>query len=980
MFRRLACVVLALLAAGLANAEDAGALDMSYIDTPDLRLVWFEPLGFLAPHVIRTYTNSLKWHRQMLGWTPTDRPTVVLKDWSDYGNAAAMSTPRNFLAYDVAPLSHAFETYPASDRFYTLMNHELLHVAQGDLENADDRRWRGLLFGKVAPEPDHPESLLYGYLTVPGFTVPRWYSEGAATFVETWMSGGLGRAQGGYDEMVFRAMVRDGARFYDPLGLESRGVRSDFQTLANAYLYGTRFITWLAYAHSPEKVLAWIRREERSERQYAARFEQVFGMPLERAWADWVAFEHDFQRKNLAEIRKHPITPYRRLVDAPLGSVSRLHFDEGTGTLYGGFRAPGVVPHIGAVDVRNGTFRRLADLKRTLLYSVTSFAFDAGSGTAFYTSDNTALRDLMAVDVRTGESRMLLEDARVGNIAFNPVDRSLLGIRHAAGQAVLVHIPYPYTEWKALHFFPYGVVPYDLDISPDGKLLSASVAESNGDQFLRVWNLGGLGAGTMNLVSEFRFGQSVPESFVFSKDGRYLYGSSYYTGVSNIFRYEVATGRVEAVSNTDADFFRPLPLSDGRLLVLVYTSSGFVPAIIDPVVVEDASPIRFLGAELAKKHPVVTRWQVDPPGAVDDEKLIVDRGNYRPLANLALNNAFPVLQGYKGAVGVGYQFNIADPTALATIGITVAVTPGQDLPSNERAHLEVKGRYLDWWGSVSWNRSDFYDLFGPTKRSRKGFALQGGYEHYLIYDDPRTLQFVAEGAFYDRIDTLPQAQNIESGFDRLTQARVGLRYADTRRSLGAVDDEKGIRWSAFTGVQHVTGETPWYVRGNLDYGWDLPLPNSSVWLRTAAGYVSGNPEISISNFYLGGFGNNYVDSREIKRYREWYSYPGFGIDAISGQSFVRPMLEWNITPYVFESVGTPAFHLAWMRPAVFASALWTDVERSSRRKNYGNVGAQVDFDFTVLHWYPMTLSVGYAIGFGDGRRSNGEWMASLKIM
>ena len=76
------------------------------------------------------------------------------------------------------------------------------------------------------------------------------------------------------------------------------------------------------------------------------------------------------------------------------------------------------------------------------------------------------------------------------SIAFNPVDRSLIGVRHAPGYAVLVHIPYPYTEWKALHVFPYGVVPYDLDISPDGKLLSASVSEVNGDQFLRVWELG----------------------------------------------------------------------------------------------------------------------------------------------------------------------------------------------------------------------------------------------------------------------------------------------------------------------------------------------------------------------------------------------------------------------------------------------------------------------------------------------------------
>ncbi len=68
----------------------------------------------------------------------------------------------------------------------------------------------------------------------------------------------------------------------------------------------------------------------------------------------------------------------------------------------------------------------------------------------------------------------------------------------------------------------------------------------------------------MKPLSEFRFGQCVPESFVFTRDGRYLYGSSYYTGVSNIFRYEVATGKIEAVSNAETGFFRPVPLADGQ--------------------------------------------------------------------------------------------------------------------------------------------------------------------------------------------------------------------------------------------------------------------------------------------------------------------------------------------------------------------------------------------------------------------------------
>ena len=80
-------------------------------------------------------------------------------------------------------------------------------------------------------------------------------------FMETWLSGGVGRAQGGYDEMVFRAMVHDGAKFYDPLGLVSKGTEIDFQTGANAYLYGTRFVNYLALTYSPQRLLSWWRHD-----------------------------------------------------------------------------------------------------------------------------------------------------------------------------------------------------------------------------------------------------------------------------------------------------------------------------------------------------------------------------------------------------------------------------------------------------------------------------------------------------------------------------------------------------------------------------------------------------------------------------------------------------------------------------------------------------------------------------------------------
>jgi len=178
----------------------------------------------------------------------------------------------------------------------------------------------------------------------------------------------------------------------------------------------------------------------------------------------------------------------------------------------------------------------------------------------------------------------------------------------------------------------------------------------------------------------------------------------------------------------------------------------------------------------------------------------------------------------------------------------------------------------------------------------------------------------------------------------------------------------------------VSTGTPLQLWGNFDYGIPLPFANSSVWLRTAAGASSGNRDNPVANFYFGAFGNNYVDSRNIKRYREYESMPGFGIDEISGQSFVRELVEWNLPPIIFESAGTPGFYLNWLRPAVFVAGLWTDPANSTHRNDYQSLGTQVDLRFHVMHWYDMTLSVGYAVGFKGARRSGDEVMVSLKIL
>jgi hypothetical protein len=101
---------------------------------------------------------------------------------------------------------------------------------------------------------------------------------------------------------------------------------------------------------------------------------------------------------------------------------------------------------------------------------------------------------------------------------------------------------------------------------------------------------------------------------------------------------------------------------------------------------------------------------------------------------------------------------------------------------------------------------------------------------------------------------------------------------------------------------------------------------------------------------------------------------------VSGLDFAKELVELNLPPYVFETAGTPAFYLNWLRPAVFAAGLWTNLRDASLRRGYASLGAQADLRFSILYWYDMTLSFGFAAGYEGSRRAGTEWMVSLKIM
>jgi hypothetical protein len=314
------------------------------------------------------------------------------------------------------------------------------------------------------------------------------------------------------------------------------------------------------------------------------------------------------------------------------------------------------------------------------------------------------------------------------------------------------------------------------------------------------------------------------------------------------------------------------------------------------------------------------------------------------------------------------------------MSVSLAYSPAGDLKDAEKFHARIDIHNLKWRFTYWHNLADFYDLFGPVDRSLKGDAFILGYKNPLIYDPPKQLTFDAEVAGYIGLDTIPGAQNVPAGdIHNVASGKAGFIYENTDKSLGALDYEKGVRARGYVSSDYANGDAFPKAWVGFDIGRPLPIKHASIWLYTAAGAAGGAADNPLTPFYMGAFRNNYVDVREVKRYREYDSFPGFGIDAISARRFAKGLVELNLPPVWFGGLGQSSLYLSSARPALFSGVMFVDPPTGPVR-TLETVGGQIDFNFTVSLRLPMVLSVGYAAGLESGQKTGSEAMISLKIL
>lgn len=945
--------------------------------------------AYLVPHILESAELALANLRTVFDYQPSEKIIINTYDFSDYGSAGTTTVPVNFIRLQIEPLELGYESSPFNERFQWLIGHELVHIVVNDQATAAEKVTRAV-FSKVSPESTQPMTIFYSLLTNHARYSPRWHQEGIAVFMETWLSGGYGRVLGNFDEMYFRSMAAEGRSLPSANFLDAKISYESFLVETLFYLYGARFNAYLAANYGYRKLIDWYTLLDGDfYRGFHSKFKKVFGVSMEESWQAFALNEAQFQQKNLQRLQSAPLTPLRPLKNSPLGWVTSAFWDSSHQALIYGFHHPHRLTTIERLHPAGGRTEDLGSLPTPTILQISSTAFDPELQLYFYTVNNNKLyRDLWVLSTDSGKRKMLFQDCRVGQITVSPKTHELWGIRHQSGKTILVYSAYPYRELLPVVEFATGDNLQQLSVSPDGNYLSASMHRASGQQSLILADIQYLREGKNFTFSRISSDGS-PEYPSWSPDGKMLYWSAYPNGVSNIYRYDMDSKEILAMSHTLRGLFKPVYLSADTLFAFEFTTEGFRPVLLPNRPAEHLPAIHYYGQEVYARNPELADLVLPETAGSDGLASAADPAapaaddasrDYHPLRNLHFHSIIPVVTGFQSQIAAGIFTHITDPLYEHNLTVEAAVTPKKENRAQPRFHFKSTYEYRHQYKlGIEHNAPDFYDLFSDRKRGMIGNKFTAAYNRFIKYDVPHQIKHDTEIALYTGIQAINDNLVRVSRPDFFVGQSV-VSSTNLRRAIGSVDSEEGTEWNItamFFGVDprhdlQVVGG----VHAELGYFFPWVWDHNVLHLKLYGGIRHTRPDLSIGRYYFGGFGNRFLESARERQYRSMFRLPGIPIYSLDGDRFIKGMVEHDLPPIRPGKLFLGEHYLNHISLAWYAQGLWL---RSPQADVWGDVGGQIDLVFK--HWFNLesTLSLGVAQAWSAQGNSH-EWFISFKLL
>lgn len=559
--------IVALIAvAGAAQMARSASYDPKIrwdrIRTPHFTLIYPQAIQSVAQSTARFAEEAYATLSPKFHWKPLGRVSIVLTDNIDSANGLATVLPYNILFLRAsAPDPHgSLASYDEWMRL--LVTHELTHIMHMDQARGIMRVPRAVL-GKVVS---------------PNGMMPGWMREGLAVHEET-VNTGAGRNRGMYGQMLMRTAA-DQHRW--PRIDQADGLGWKWPGFLPQYLYGGKFIEWLAERFGPEKVVEFQTRSARTPLWYMHNHiaKNVWGKSFYKLWKEWRDDASQRLQAQTAAVRAAGESPTTVVLQdgEQMSALSRSRDGQLVSyTSTSPYRAAEIWwKRIGATGEQAGgrIVRKMNATATAIDGTGTKVAFSALGTRKKYRFSFAS--DLYLYDIATKKLGQLTFNRRASDPAFSPDNRELLYVHEVNGaQALVRHTLATHAEQTIPIRVPAGSRFSGPQWSPDGKSIAVS-SHQGATHDLYIYNLDG------TLHTRVTRDTAVETSPAWDAKGRYLYFASDRSGISNIYRLQRASGRIEQVTNVVTGVFDPKPAPDGKsLYVQYYTGDGFDVRSVD---------------------------------------------------------------------------------------------------------------------------------------------------------------------------------------------------------------------------------------------------------------------------------------------------------------------------------------------------------------------------------------------------------------
>ncbi len=508
---------------------------------------------------------------QLYQHNPDQKVSFVIRDHDDYSNGAAYFYDNKIEIW--AP-SLDFELRGTHPWLLNVVTHEFTHIVQIQTTMKLGRKFPGVYFQWLGYESERRPDVLYGYPNViasypiSAFVVPGWFAEGVAQYslpekqYDYWDS---------HRDMILRMYMLDG----NPLSWEEMAVFGK-TSLGNESSYNAGFsvVQFIAENYGPDKLRIISERLSSLPRiTIDGAIEDAVGKSGEALYEEWKRAKSFQYRSYVAEVLAHNIE----------GDVIET---EGFGNFYPQFSPDGsklaYVSNKGN-DYFSPSTVYIYDLqtkaKKSIVGSVRSTLSFSPDGRFLYYAKSSRKNphwsrfyDLYRYDIAEEEETRMTNGWRAQNpkisadasrivFAFGGDGTMNIGVADADGKNL-----------RKLTRFEDGEQVYTPCFAPDNKTVVFGYSKGHNQSLAEIQE-DGTGYKTIAMKGDCR-------NPAFSPDGKSLYYTSDRTGIFNIYRRDLDSGKETQVTNVLGGAFVPAISVKNELAYATYTSSGYKIAFL----------------------------------------------------------------------------------------------------------------------------------------------------------------------------------------------------------------------------------------------------------------------------------------------------------------------------------------------------------------------------------------------------------------